>query len=105
MSETQKHKLPKRIQDSLDQYRKRWRTLAVVGGAFLTVAIAVAAVGVAIAADRVFKLEFGLRAVLLLTVLATVAYSVARWVLGPFIKRLSGRRAAARPGHSYPDAE
>jgi hypothetical protein len=105
MSTEHRHELPKRVREALNDYRKRYRTLSAAGGAFLTVAIAVGAVGVAIAADRLFKLDFGLRAVLLLTVIATTLYSLARWVLGPVIKRLSDRRAAVRLGRSYPDLE
>ncbi|MHA1517523.1 MAG: hypothetical protein ACTSYK_02865, partial [Alphaproteobacteria bacterium] len=79
--------------------------MGAMGGAFLALAVFLGGVGFAVLADRLLRLPDAARAVFLATVLAALAYSLARWVAWPLLRRLGDRRTAVALGRRYPELE
>ena len=97
--------LPVALRHTLDGYRRRWRWVTTLKGALLCVGIVIGAVGVAVAADRLWRLADSWRAILLWSIAAAAAYYLARRVIWPAVRRLGDRHAALRLGRRFPDMQ
>jgi hypothetical protein len=97
--------LPGTLRRVLDRYRRRWRGVNFQRGLFLTLALVVGAVGLAVAADRLLRLEPTARAVALGTIAVLFLGSLVWWVIRPIIRRITDRDAAVRVGRHFPDMQ
>ena len=99
------HPLPTALSRLFGRYRRRWRFFRFQGGLFLMLFLVAAAVGLAIAADRLLRLGPAPRAVALAAVVATFLGALGRWVVWPLVRRISDRKAAVRLGRHFPPME
>lgn len=99
------HPLPTALSRLFGRYRRRWRFFRFQGGLFLMLFLVAAAVGLAIAADRLLRLGPTPRAVALAAVVATFLGALGRWVVWPLVRRISDRNAAVRLGRHFPPME
>ena len=97
--------LPVTLRRTLDGYRHRRRSVAVLLGGFLSLAVCVGSVAAAVAADRLFRLGVAARGALRMAIGAAFLFCLGRWVLWALVRRLSDRRAAMRLGHRFPGLE
>jgi len=97
--------LPSALRRLFIRYRRRWRLVNFQRGLFLTLGLMAAAVGLAIAADRMLRLEPALRLAALVTIGALAVASLGRWVAWPLVRRISDRDAAVRVGRHFPQME
>ena len=97
--------LPSALRRVLDRYRLRWRWVKFQRGLLLTLGVLAMAVGLAIAADRLLRLDPALRAAALAIFVAVFVAGLAWWVLWPVARRISDRNAAVRLGRHFPKME
>lgn len=97
--------LPQELARAFGGYRRRLRRIRVLGGLFFACAIVVGGTGVAVAADRLFRLPSSVRAVCLIALGIALLFALVRHVLQPALRRISNRRAAVRLGRRFPDME
>jgi len=97
--------LPAGLRRMLERFRRRWRWVSLQRGLLMTLGALAAAVGLAIAADRLLRLEPALRAAALGVIGAVFIAGLVRWVLWPVARRISDRDAAVRLGRHFPQME
>jgi len=105
MTRASPHPLPSTLRRLFVRYRRRWRLVNFQRGLFLTLGLVAAAVGLAIAADRMLRLEPTLRLIALVTIGVLAVASLGRWVAWPLVRRISDRDAAVRVGRHFPQME
>jgi len=105
MTRTSDSPLPGTLRRVLDRYRRRWRAVNFQRGLFLTLGLVAGTVGLAVAADRLLRLEPTLRIAALAIIGLLFVVSLARWVLWPIARRISDRDAAIRVGRHFPEFE
>jgi len=99
------HPLPTALGRLFGRYRRRWRFFRFQGGLFLMLFLVAAAVGLAMAADRLLRLGSTPRVVALAIVVATFLGALGRWVVWPLVRRIGDRDAAVRLGRHFPPME
>jgi hypothetical protein len=102
MSRTNASPLPGPLRRVLDGYRRRWRAVNFQRGLFLTLALGAAAVGLAVAADRLFHLAPTVRVAALAVIVLLLVAGLVRWVVWPAVRRITDRDAAVRVGRHFP---
>jgi hypothetical protein len=105
MTRKQISRIPEPIARALRGYRTRWKTVGTLSGLLAAAAVLVATVSAAILADRLLRLSFGTRAILLAAIVGTAGFVAVRWGVLRLLKRMRYREAARRLGGRYPDAE
>jgi len=98
-------RLPAILGKKFAGYRHRWRLVSALRGTFLALAVLGGSVGVAVAADRLFRLPTSFRLALLVGVAVSVCFCLVRWMLWPMVRRLRDRDVALRLGKSFPEME
>ena len=88
--------------NSLESIRRRVRTLGVVFGIGVVAAAAVALVLILILLDYALNLPPLPRVFMLLLALATLGYSMTRWIVKPLLARLSLTDVASRLEAAFP---
>ncbi len=105
MSQTATFSLPATLRRVLNRYRRRNRIVSLQRGLLLTLGATLAATGLAIAADRMLRLEPGWRLSALITIGVLLAAAIVWWVIVPLVARITTLDAAIRVGRHFPDMQ
>lgn len=97
--------LPPGLRRMFDRFRRRWRAVHVQRGLFVTLSLAAGAVGLAVAADRIFRLTETARAVVLGVIAVTFTAALLWLVIRPALRRWRDRDAATRLGEHFPQMQ
>jgi len=97
--------LPNELRNTLSGYRHRRRAVHALTGAFLTLAVLVGGLLLAVLADRLFRLPPLPRTIFLVTITVAFLFCLVRWIVWPVMRRVSDQRAAVRLGQRFPEME
>ena len=102
MSQATTFSLPLVLKRVLTRYRRRSRIVSLQRGLLLALGATLAATGLAIAADRLLRLEPTMRLTALIAIAALLAGAIIYWVLLPLLARITNLDAAIRVGRHHP---
>lgn len=103
MKKERTSKLPEALRKTLSRYRRRRQLVTAQRGLFLTLVILTTSVGLALALDRLLRLDPLYRKIFLGVIAATALWLLLTRVIIPAFRRMSYRRAAASLGDYFPE--